>query len=410
MNCKQKEKYIDGIIKLEEQTQGILMETVVKYIQKEEESPAVKEEEVIVQKPVEAEYAESLKTQLTAKDAERLSLLDHMRKVEQDNEELTKKLEEEKKNYDQILLNYEQVVKELDIAKSNSQIEDLAKAGQNERELEDEIEELKLRLDNTQNINNDSLKTYEEANRKLREDLTTSEDKNKEYEKDISLMKQQLELLEVNGKSEQSIMKEKRETIEMMTKKMEIIENEISDLEQRNKKLVEDNYLEKTLNKSLRENLTEAENEIARLREEQKKNQVVINILEKKMKQDEQESTPIRKSFDSKNDLNPNACELLTKTNMSLETQCSELTQKVEDLESKNKEYERTINQLNIQIDSLNQNKGNINDELKVLQGIKSIKSSGSEQTNEELKQHYKQKLKKLKVYYLFKKNVLGAT
>ena len=85
MNSKSaKQNFAEIVLKLNEHVQNTLMEIVQKYINKEEPATPIAS--------VENDVVESLMVQLKQKDVERNNLLEHVKKMEQENEELAQKL------------------------------------------------------------------------------------------------------------------------------------------------------------------------------------------------------------------------------------------------------------------------------------------------------------------------------
>jgi len=146
-NCKNPEKnLIDVIVSLEEQDQAILMEIMLKYIPKDSSviiSPEKNQGMPSPEPKVEIEMIESLKTQLQQKELERISMLEHVKKIEQENLEMAKRVSEIQKDYKEISNEKQKDKDDLEDYKNKLILnENSSSKIQAEREMEEEIERL----------------------------------------------------------------------------------------------------------------------------------------------------------------------------------------------------------------------------------------------------------------------------
>jgi len=286
-NCKTSANYIDAIINLEENVQSILMEIMVKYVQKEYPTQAVPDTEII----------ENLNAQLTLKENERLSILNQMKKVEQEKseifasfnqiQEMNKKLENENK----------QISQELEEFRRKSVLGENTKNIEKEKSLEAEIENLtqELEIANKKLINNENSKNDEIS--KIKEELFVANQKIKKIAATEQLLDQQ-------KKKYEELMSENQGLNEEL-KKISILESRISELE-KDKKLLEDKnvslinelYAEKPTIMKTEGELNKALSDISKLEKDLKKAEEKSKQWELKYSTASNEIENLKKEFD----------------------------------------------------------------------------------------------------------------
>eukprot|EP01022_Parablepharisma_sp_SALTPOND_P028443 TRINITY_DN70976_c1_g1_i1.p1 TRINITY_DN70976_c1_g1~~TRINITY_DN70976_c1_g1_i1.p1 ORF type:complete len:636 (+),score=144.29 TRINITY_DN70976_c1_g1_i1:273-2180(+) len=271
-NCKtNKDSFIDVILGLEEHIQATLMEIMLKFIAKEEPSPHFSSP------TVEGELVESLNAQLKQKEVERISMLEHVKKVEQENAEMAKKMAEIQNAYKEVTAEKLQEKSEFEEYKNRHYSGDSTpKIMQREAELEEEIDNLYNELSATKKAIGNMEKEKNEEIERLKDELTyakTNAKKSAAMESLVGQLKKKIDELTLDKQS----MAEELKNMESLQLRINSLEKDKKHVEDKNKKLIEDLYTEK--NESRRVEL-----EFKKLKAEYAKIEKELKYLEEKCK------------------------------------------------------------------------------------------------------------------------------
>ena len=148
-NCRQKDNFIDGILQLNQQTQTILMEIMLKYLTHENQSPSI-----------DNEYVEILRAKLKDRESEFITMMNNQKKIEKENTEFLLKINSLEE------IQFETAAENL---KLKREIDELHKAALNTKFIERE-NKLKAEIEKYKNqFNEQNIKLEEEAKIKLKE-------------------------------------------------------------------------------------------------------------------------------------------------------------------------------------------------------------------------------------------------
>ncbi len=296
-NCKSKEKFIDVILQLEEGVQAILMEVMMKYIPKEE---------AVLQSPpshvvgtVEQELLESLNTQLKQKEIERMSLIEHMKKVEAENQELSKKVQESQSAYKDVYSESQQNRQEFENYRSRLSSTEMGRARiQQEKELEEDIDSLTKDLEETRRARMEMEKEKDEEIAKLKDELALAQQTAKKLATTESLAEQQKKRIEELSDFQHTAEDEAKraDTLQMRTV---LMEKEKRHLDEKTQALVESLYAEKNETRRLDGELKKLANALARSEKEKREAEEQCKFWEQKTKAAEEALATYKKDHDS---------------------------------------------------------------------------------------------------------------
>ncbi len=228
-NSKEKETFIDPILKLEESQQGILMNIMLKYVRSEEGRKSIMH--------LDSEVLESVQQQLKDKESDRLSILDQVAKLELENKEQSRTVAEMEKKLK---------ASEHENQRLRGLIEELEKKGVAEqfvagpvdestpahfRELEGEIAKLQKQLDQANEETKAREKTGAEEATKLRDELYMAQQRIAKLaatEKIVEQQRKQIETLE-STQSEQMGLAGKVEAYEIKIQEIERNRKQLAD-------------------------------------------------------------------------------------------------------------------------------------------------------------------------------------
>jgi len=320
-NCKQKEKFIDSILKLDAHAQAILMEIMVKYLSHEEQS-------------IDSVMLESLQVQLREKEVERISMVEHLKMVEQENFNLARKFEAVSRAKAEITNENLQLKNEIEELRKTHDNGDFV---QREKELESDIEyyqqeikELRAILSEQNKVKQQEISKYNDDIYLLKEDLRKTES----FKETIVQQKKQIqELLE----NEEAYRKQLAR-IPALEESLAIVEKRSDEFEKKNERLVSEYYELKSKVRKIEANMKQAVEEREQAEKEQKKLGELVKFWEEKARQSEETIRQLQEDSD---------------TEKSISGICSLLTQE------KEAEYQSEISRLQKEIARLTDTKGN---------------------------------------------------
>ncbi len=287
-NSPEKDKYIDVILKLGEDVQSILMETMMKYIQKEE-PPASSQNEVI----------DKLNSELQEKEEERVALAEKLKKTEQEKVDLGQTLEKLQKTHKDALADYDSIKQELEEYRKRSSVGEPSTVWiQKEKEMEAEIESLKQEVVESASKLEAAAAVRKEETEKLKEELFLSQQKIKKSGSTELQLEQQKKRCEELIASEQSLVEELKK-IPALEQRIVGIEKEKKTIEEKNKSLINDLYAEKDLVRKAEGELKKSQEEGARADKEMKKSDEKCKAWEQKARQAEEQLSNLRKEYDT---------------------------------------------------------------------------------------------------------------
>ncbi len=285
-NCKSKERFIDGILQLEEDVQAVLMEVMMKFIPKEEPLPG----------SVEQELVESLNGQLKQKEVERLGLMEHLKKVETENAELARRMQELQTAYRDACAESQRDKQEFDSYRNKYSSVELGHAKlQQETEFEEEIESLNREVEELRQAMSDLEKSKDEEIAKLSEDLAAEQQKHQRLTAAENTIDQQKRKIDELCAAQQSMMEDLKrgETLQM---RVAVMENDRKHFDEKNKELVESLYTEKNETRRLDGELKKLTNSYSRMEKEKKASDELCKFWEQKAKTTDESSRKERES------------------------------------------------------------------------------------------------------------------
>jgi len=251
-----KKPFVDAILGLDEQVQTTLIEVMQKYVYKADAQPENMEKDLI----------ETLLAQIKQKDLEHNNVLQHLKKVEEENEEMTKRLSDLKRMHKKEV---EEKQEEAEYSNKNSYSLHSPTQFQRERELAEEADNLDRELSILKSTMATLEKEKDSQIQKLKEELEDTkiyQEQVKELTVQINKYKKKAdELMEDNKDMAEQL--EKMETLQY-----QVIENEKSrkNIEEEKNKLIGELYNEKSNSGRIAGELKKLKNEYAILEKDNK--------------------------------------------------------------------------------------------------------------------------------------------
>ena len=352
-NCsKQKEKYIDAILQLNEQHQAILMEIMVKYILQEDPSSPSN---------IDRELLESLQTQLREKELERISFLEHLKKLEQENSEFSGKIDSLEKAQVESSAEKQQLKKEIEeLRKSSIGLEFI----QREKELEaeimgyvQEIKDLRVQWDDK-----DKTKNLEIA--KLQDELYMVQQKLKKattWEPVCTQQKKQIEELLEN----EEIYKKQLMKVTAAEDQVKELEKQNKELETNNTKLIEEYYGDKNKVMGMETEMKKAIANYSKVEKELKKSEETAHFWEQKSKQTEENLKQIQEEFDSYKLLSGAGSLMNQEKEANYQTEISKLRSQLQEIaKSTDEKIKMRMLELEAKLEVSQAEKSHLNQEL----------------------------------------------
>jgi len=352
-NChKNKEKYIDPILQLNEQQQAILMEIMLKYLP-QEDSPK--------NHSLDKELLESLQTQLREKEIEKLAVIEHLKKVEKENEELAQKAD----MFDKQILDSHKENADL-----KKEIEELRRksAGtefiQREKELEGEIsgyqqEIADLRLQWEEKIKNKNLEIQ-----KLEDELYVIKQNEKKIgAMEITIESQKKEIEELVESNEN--LKTEMQKVSVAEDQLKMLQNHIKELEEKNIKLIQEYYDDKNKVLSMENDLKKSQENALKSEEKSKKNEEQLKFWEEKSHELEISLKKLQEDFDSYKLISGAGCLLSQEKESNYQNEISKLQKQLKNIvETSDQKIKIHVLELEAKIEVLNNEKTHQNQEL----------------------------------------------
>ena len=260
-NSEKHEEYVDPMLTLEESQQTILMDIMVKYVRPEEGRKSAL--------AVDAELIESMQQQLKDKETDRKGVMEEVAKLEGENKEISKNLQEAEKKCKSLEKENQQLHSLMDeLAKKTAAVEPMTGIDPaREHDLETDVAKLQTQVKTLSTDMSKQKKAYEMEKGQLKDELYIANQKAMKVaglEKLVEQQRNQIEGLK-------AIIEEQKPVLN----KIELYETQIQELEKNKQALVQECkavtgkfYAEKNDNKFAQESAKKARDKSVKLEED----------------------------------------------------------------------------------------------------------------------------------------------
>eukprot|EP00826_Nyctotherus_ovalis_P064371 TRINITY_DN9441_c0_g2_i5.p1 TRINITY_DN9441_c0_g2~~TRINITY_DN9441_c0_g2_i5.p1 ORF type:complete len:509 (-),score=223.27 TRINITY_DN9441_c0_g2_i5:433-1959(-) len=240
---------------------------------------------------IEKEFMESLVVQLKQKDIERDTMIDYVSKIEHENEELSERITEIERTYEELMAERQREKVEFEEYKAMGEGGTLKQ--QRERYMEEEIESLSKELKAEKLAADHLRKDKDEEIERLRDELAEAKRATQSNEENLVLIEQLKRKIGQLTEDKQSLSSEldKNESLQV---KFNSLEKEKKLLEETNLALNESIYKEKMQTRKFESELKASQDEIANLKKEYKLLEEKLKFAERQIRSSEEALTNLK--------------------------------------------------------------------------------------------------------------------